>query len=83
MRVLPQAFVYFNLFLPTFNVLEHRDAAFDLWFAEFMDFWRACSNSPPWESALMSLYARLADHNIGHISWARHIPMFFSRYVVN
>ena len=48
-----------------------------------MDFWRACSNSPPWESALMSLYARLADHNIGHISWSEHVPMFFSRFVVN
>ena len=78
-----KAFVYFNIFLPTFNVLEFREKAFDLWFAEFMGFWGACSNSPPWEATLMSLYARLADHNIGHISWAEHVPVFFSRFVAS
>jgi proteasome activator subunit 4 len=44
-----KAMGYFEMFLPTFNVKERTASTYDLWFDEFLGFWDACYNSPPWE----------------------------------
>jgi proteasome activator subunit 4 len=74
-----KAMGYFNLFLPTYNVQECKATTYSLWFDEFMNFWKGCHNSPPWEPELVALYARLAEHNGGFVDWEEYIPMFFTR----
>ena len=74
-----KAMCYFEMFLPTFDCFDKREKTYQLWFNEFMSFWSTCSNGPPWEPNVFSLYARLADHNIGRIDWEPYIPAFFTR----
>ena len=74
-----KAMSYFEMFLPTFDCFGKQEKTYQLWFDEFMSFWRTCSNGPPWEPNIFSLYARLADHNIGMIDWEPYIPAFFTR----
>ncbi len=44
-----KAMGYFEMFLPTLDVADRADSTYRLWFGEFMSFWDACSNAPPWE----------------------------------
>ena len=44
-----KAMAYFQMLLPTFNVEATKEQTYQLWFKEFMGFWDACHNSPPWE----------------------------------
>lgn len=95
-----KAMTYFEVFLPTYDVQRFRDKTYPLWFDEFMGFWDACHNSPPWENVsesfhyahpaaltadfrlpqtMLSLYARLAEHNVGCIDWEPHVPVMFTR----
>ena len=39
----------------------------------------SCSNSPFWEGNLLSLLARLAEHNAGQIDWSVCLPVIFTR----
>ena len=73
------AMSYFEMFLPTYDCYDKRETTYELWFDEFMSFWKTCNNGPPWEANIFSLYARLADHNIGRIDWEPYIPTFFTR----
>ena len=63
--------------------LQTIPKAFDLWFEEFMTFWRGFPNSPGFEENLMNLFARLARDNIGHIDWSEFAPMLFSRLLAH
>ena len=74
-----KAISYFEMFLPTFDCYDKRETTYLLWFDEFMSFWKTCSNGPPWEANMISLYARLAEHNIGRIDWEPYVPIFFTR----
>ena len=40
-----KAMAYFEMLLPTCD----GDEGYKLWFGEFMSFWDACYNAPPWE----------------------------------
>ncbi len=71
--------ILYSLFLPTYEAHARPDSTYELWFDEFMSFWRACYNSPPFEPAMMSLYSRLAGHNIGFIDWEPYISTIFTR----
>eukprot|EP00094_Tigriopus_californicus_P000230 TCALIF_00223-PA protein Name:"Similar to psme4 Proteasome activator complex subunit 4 (Xenopus laevis)" AED:0.06 eAED:0.06 QI:66/0.84/0.71/1/0.84/0.85/14/306/1826 len=74
-----KAMAYAEMFLPSYDVQAIADQTYRLWFDEFMRFWDACHNSPPWESSLMALFARLAENNIGQINWEPYIPLIFTR----
>ena len=74
-----KAMSYFEMFLPTFDCYEKRESTYLLWFDEFMAFWSACNNGPVWEANIFSLYARLAEHNIGRIDWEPYIASLFTR----
>ena len=76
-----KAMSYLEMFLPTYNTVETRSTTFDLWFDELMGFWEACPNLPLFETSLMALFTRLADHTMGHIDWSKFIPMFMTRIV--
>jgi proteasome activator subunit 4 len=45
-----KAMAYFEMFLPTLDVKERAESTYKLWFDEFMSFWDACLNAPPWEA---------------------------------
>ncbi|KAK7902167.1 hypothetical protein WMY93_018936 [Mugilogobius chulae] len=60
-----RAISYFELFL--------------LWFEEMMSLWVSVQNLPSWEVHLVSLFARLANDNIGYIDWTPYIPKIFTR----
>lgn len=45
-----KAMAYAEMFLPSYDVQAIADQTYRLWFDEFMRFWHACHNSPPWES---------------------------------
>jgi len=42
-----KAMTYMEMFLPSLAVKAEN--SYGLWFDEFMSFWKACHNSPPWE----------------------------------
>ncbi len=45
-----KAMAYFDMFLPTYDAQRiGKEKTYELWFQEFMSFWDACPNSPPWE----------------------------------
>uniref|UniRef100_A0A673KK60 Proteasome activator complex subunit 4A n=1 Tax=Sinocyclocheilus rhinocerous TaxID=307959 RepID=A0A673KK60_9TELE len=69
---------YFELFLPTTLPPELHDKGFKLWFDEFISLWVSVQNLPSWEN-LVSLFARLANDNIGYIDWDPYIPKIFTR----
>uniref|UniRef100_A0A673KHP7 Proteasome activator complex subunit 4A n=1 Tax=Sinocyclocheilus rhinocerous TaxID=307959 RepID=A0A673KHP7_9TELE len=70
---------YFELFLPTTLPPELHDKGFKLWFDEFISLWVSVQNLPSWEANLVSLFARLANDNIGYIDWDPYIPKIFTR----
>ena len=51
---------YLELFLPTLIAPDHRDEGFELWLEEFLTLWDSVTNSPPFENALVWLFARCA-----------------------
>ena len=85
-----RAISHLVLFLPTYFV-QHKmvegedtwervsDPPYTQWLDELLTFWRACPNSPSWEGPLISLLARLAEANVGLISWVEETPMFYQR----
>uniref|UniRef100_A0A671S8A7 Proteasome activator complex subunit 4A-like n=1 Tax=Sinocyclocheilus anshuiensis TaxID=1608454 RepID=A0A671S8A7_9TELE len=74
-----KAMGYFELFLPTTLPPELHDKGFKLWFDEFISLWVSVQNLPSWEVNLVSLFARLANDNIGYIDWDPYIPKIFTR----
>eukprot|EP00092_Neocalanus_flemingeri_P031411 GFUD01034116.1.p1 GENE.GFUD01034116.1~~GFUD01034116.1.p1 ORF type:complete len:1998 (+),score=527.07 GFUD01034116.1:71-6064(+) len=74
-----KAMSYFEIFLPTFSAFENPDQTYKLWFDELLGFWSACGNSPIWEPHLLSLLARLAEHNTGQVDWSLYMPVIFTR----
>uniref|UniRef100_A0A672S8A5 Proteasome activator subunit 4 n=1 Tax=Sinocyclocheilus grahami TaxID=75366 RepID=A0A672S8A5_SINGR len=74
-----KAMGYFGLFLPTTFPPELHDKGFKLWFDEFISLWVSVQNLPSWEVNLVSLFARLANDNIGYIDWDPYIPKIFTR----
>ena len=60
-----KAMTYFEVFLPTYDVQKRKETTYQLWFEEFMSFWKACYNSPPWEPVsvdfLLNLLAPLLN----------------------
>ena len=74
-----KAMSYFEMFLPTFTAFENPEQTYKLWFDELLGFWAACGNSPIWEPSLLSLLARLAEHNTGLVDWSNYMPVIFTR----
>uniref|UniRef100_A0A3B4B7D3 Proteasome activator Blm10 middle HEAT repeats region domain-containing protein n=1 Tax=Periophthalmus magnuspinnatus TaxID=409849 RepID=A0A3B4B7D3_9GOBI len=74
-----RAISYFELFLPTTLPPELHDKGFKLWFEEMLSLWVSVQNLPSWEVHLVSLFARLANDNIGYIDWTPYIPKIFTR----
>ncbi|XP_034040183.1 proteasome activator complex subunit 4A isoform X2 [Thalassophryne amazonica] len=74
-----RAISYFELFLPTTLPPELHHKGFRLWFDEFTSLWMSVQKLPTWEVHLVSLFARLANDNIGHIDWDPYIPKIFTR----
>ncbi|XP_072293387.1 proteasome activator complex subunit 4A isoform X1 [Eucyclogobius newberryi] len=74
-----RAISYFELFLPTTLPPERNDKGFKLWFEEMLNLWVSVQNLPSWEVHLVSLFARLANDNIGYIDWTPYIPKIFTR----
>uniref|UniRef100_A0A8C1X656 Proteasome activator subunit 4a n=1 Tax=Cyprinus carpio TaxID=7962 RepID=A0A8C1X656_CYPCA len=74
-----KAMGYFELFLPTTLPPELHDKGFKLWFDELISLWVSVQNLPSWEVSLVSLFARLANDNIGYIDWDPYIPKIFTR----
>ncbi|XP_029377126.1 proteasome activator complex subunit 4A isoform X3 [Echeneis naucrates] len=69
-----RAISYFELFLPTTLPPELHHKGFKLWFDEMISLWVSVQNLPSWEVHLVSLFARLANDNIGYIDWDPYIP---------
>ncbi|XP_030627610.1 proteasome activator complex subunit 4A [Chanos chanos] len=74
-----KAIGYFELFLPTTLPPELHHKGFKLWFDELISLWVSVQNLPSWEVHLVSLFARLANDNIGYIDWDPYIPKIFTR----
>jgi len=74
-----KAMSYFEMFLPTYSASENPEQTYKLWFDELLGFWAACGNSPIWEPSLLSLLARLAEHNTGLVDWSKYMPVIFTR----
>uniref|UniRef100_A0A8C6V0Y2 Proteasome activator subunit 4a n=1 Tax=Neogobius melanostomus TaxID=47308 RepID=A0A8C6V0Y2_9GOBI len=74
-----RAISYFELFLPTTLPPELHEKGFKLWFEEMLSLWVSVQNLPSWEVHLVSLFARLANDNIGYIDWTPYIPKIFTR----
>ncbi|TRY93382.1 hypothetical protein DNTS_032873 [Danionella cerebrum] len=74
-----KAMAYFELFLPTTLPPELHDKGFRLWFDELISLWVSVQNLPIWEVNLVSLFARLANDNVGYIDWDPFIPKIFTR----
>ncbi|XP_051507905.1 proteasome activator complex subunit 4A isoform X2 [Myxocyprinus asiaticus] len=74
-----RAMGYFELFLPTTLPRELHDKGFKLWFDDLIKLWVSVQNLPSWEVHLVSLFARLANDNIGYIDWDPYIPKIFTR----
>ncbi|XP_068183158.1 proteasome activator complex subunit 4A [Antennarius striatus] len=74
-----RAISYLELFLPTTLPPELHHKGFKLWFDEFVSLWVSVQNLPSWEVHLVSLFARLANDNIGYIDWDPYIPKIFTR----
>uniref|UniRef100_A0A8D3EDD9 Proteasome activator subunit 4 n=1 Tax=Scophthalmus maximus TaxID=52904 RepID=A0A8D3EDD9_SCOMX len=74
-----RAISYFELFLPTTLPPELHHTGFKLWFDELISLWVSVQNLPSWEVHLVSLFARLANDNIGYIDWDPYIPKIFTR----
>ncbi|XP_029164235.1 proteasome activator complex subunit 4B-like isoform X2 [Nylanderia fulva] len=60
---------------------EHHVIGHQLWFDEFMTFWKVCHNAPLWENQMLCLMTRLAANNIGYIDWEPHFPLMFTRFI--
>ncbi|KAI4905889.1 hypothetical protein NFI96_014094 [Prochilodus magdalenae] len=74
-----KAFGYFELFLPTTLPPHLHHKGFKLWFEDIIGLWVSVQNLPTWELHLVSLFARLANDNIGYIDWDPYIPKIFTR----
>ncbi|XP_043911057.1 proteasome activator complex subunit 4 [Protopterus annectens] len=74
-----KAISYLELFLPTSLPCELHHKGFKLWFEELMNLWISVQSLPQWEGHLVSLFARLANDNIGYIDWDPYIPKIFTR----
>ncbi|XP_036438981.1 proteasome activator complex subunit 4A isoform X1 [Colossoma macropomum] len=74
-----RAIGYFELFLPTTLPPHLHHKGFKLWFKNLIDLWVTVQNLPTWEMHLVSLFARLANDNIGYIDWDPYIPKIFTR----
>uniref|UniRef100_A0A3B4TTH7 Proteasome activator subunit 4 n=1 Tax=Seriola dumerili TaxID=41447 RepID=A0A3B4TTH7_SERDU len=74
-----RAISYFELFLPTTLPPELHHKGFKLWFDEMISLWVSVQNLPSWEVHLVSLFARVANDNIGYIDWDPYIPKIFTR----
>lgn len=48
--VLQRTLGFLDWFLPTLHLPNEAGLGYELWFNEFMDLWKTCHNSPPWES---------------------------------
>uniref|UniRef100_A0A8C5MEZ8 Proteasome activator subunit 4 n=1 Tax=Leptobrachium leishanense TaxID=445787 RepID=A0A8C5MEZ8_9ANUR len=78
-----KAFSYFELFLPTSLPPQLHCKGFRLWFDEMMGLWLSVQNLPHWEVNLVSLFARLANDNIGYIDWDPYVPKIFTKILRN
>nr|XP_055026346.1 proteasome activator complex subunit 4A [Misgurnus anguillicaudatus] len=74
-----KAMGYFELFLPTTLPPELHDKGYKLWFDDLISLWVSVQNLPSWEVDLVSIFARLANDNIGYIDWDPYIPKIFTR----
>ena len=45
-----------------------------LWANEFLDIWISITTPHSWESSLISLFARFANHTVGYFDWNPYIP---------
>lgn len=79
--VIIKATAYLELFLPTLLRPEEHQYGWHLWLQELMTFWQSSQNTPSWEQNLISLFARLADDNIGFIDWEPYIPIIFTHLI--
>ena len=75
-----KALMLLNLFLPTLVYNDtQRNLSWKLWVDEFLTMWQAVQNNPSWEIQLVTLFARLAHNNIGHINWSNCVPIVFTK----
>jgi len=65
-------------FLPSI-FLPSEPKCYELWFNEFMDLWKTCHNTQPWEPVMMNLISRLASYTIGSIDWEPHMALMYTR----
>lgn len=71
---------YLEWFLPTIAVGEvERQKTWHLWFKEFLTLWESVHSGPTFEANLITIFARLALHNIGYIDWSPYCSMIFTR----
>ncbi|XP_063300040.1 proteasome activator complex subunit 4 [Pelobates fuscus] len=78
-----KAISYLELFLPTSLPPDLHCKGFRLWFDELLALWVSVQNLPQWEGHLVSLFARLANDNIGYIDWDPYVPKIFTRILRN
>ncbi|XP_067941424.1 proteasome activator complex subunit 4B-like [Watersipora subatra] len=69
-----------DLFLPTSAPLHRHDRMYRLWFEEYMGIYENLDGSKVgWDGRFLSLFSRLAGHNIGFINWEPYLATIFSR----
>ena len=78
--VVSKALKLLDMFLPTlvYNDAE-RNASWKIWMDEFLTIWKSIQNGPSWEKHFVTLFARLAHNNIGHIDWNDSVGTLFTR----
>jgi len=86
--IMAKAVAYCALFLPTTFVEKNvsngkwersKSPQYNLWLGEMIGFWHSCYNTPFWEGSLLSLFARLAEDNMGQVDWDTETPIMFQR----
>ena len=78
--VMSKALKLLDMFLPTLVFDDtQRNLSWKLWINEFSAMWQAVQNGPSWEKHFITLFARLAHNNIGHIDWSNYVPTIFTR----
>lgn len=69
-----------DLFLPVIAFTqEERRHSWMIWKDEFLAWWLSIKNGPVFERVMISLFAKLAYNNIGHIDWSNCVEPLFTR----
>ncbi len=74
-----KAMAYFEMFLPTLDVSGRAETTYKLWFGEFMSFWEACLNAPPWEPVGLANGSEYLDRFPSYCPFFQHLMALYAR----